>query len=264
MVLKTNLALKSNYGSYRSPNKIKYIVLHYTANDGDTDESNAKYFKSYRGVSAHYFVDDDSVTMSVPDTYAAHSVGGKRYSNYKSTGGAKFYKICTNSNSISIELTDTNRDGKIMASEKTIANAIELTVILMRKYNIPPTNIIRHFDVTGKSCPAYFVNDNKWNQIKDRISANMQSNMVDYSLVFNADYYSNKYADLKKEYGTDTTKLLNHFLTYGMNEKRQAIGTFNVNVYMQYPDLKASYGNDYKKYYMHYITNGHTENRKAI
>ena len=41
MQLKTNLALKRNYGGYRSPSKIKYIVWHYTENDGDTDESNA-------------------------------------------------------------------------------------------------------------------------------------------------------------------------------------------------------------------------------
>ena len=43
--LKVNYADKSNYGSARSTSKIKYIVWHYTANDGDTDEANAKYFK---------------------------------------------------------------------------------------------------------------------------------------------------------------------------------------------------------------------------
>ena len=33
---------------------------------------------------------------------------------------------------------------------------------LMKKYNIPKENIIRHFDVTGKLCPAYWVDDAKW------------------------------------------------------------------------------------------------------
>ena len=170
-ILKTNYANKSNYGAYRDLSKIKYIVWHYTANDGDTDESNAIFFKSAnRNASAHYFVDDDSVTISVPDTYIAWSVGGSRYSNYQSTGGASLYKICTNANSINIELCDTNKNGKYDVSEKTLANAIELTRMLMAKYNIPISNVIRHFDVTGKSCPAYYIDNNVWNQVKNKIN----------------------------------------------------------------------------------------------
>lgn len=170
-VLKTNYADKSNYGSYRNLSTIKYIVWHYTANDGDTDEANAKYFKTAnRKASAHYFVDDDSVTISVPDTYVAWSVGGSRYSNYKITGGASLYKICTNTNSINIELCDTVKNGKYDVSEKTLENAILLTRELMKKYNIPITNIIRHFDVTGKSCPAYYVNNSEWEKVKNRIA----------------------------------------------------------------------------------------------
>ena len=168
--LKTNYADKSNYGSYRDKSKIKYIVWHYTANDGDSDEANARFFKSKnKNASAHYFVDDDSITISVPDTYVAWSVGGSRYSNYKTTGGASLYKVCTNSNSINIELCDTNRNGKYDVSEKTLENAIALTRELMKKYNIPINNVIRHFDVTGKNCPAYYVNNEKWNRVKLRI-----------------------------------------------------------------------------------------------
>lgn len=184
-ILKTNYADKSNYGSYRSLSKIKYIVWHFTANDGDTDESNAKYFKRKNiKASAHYFVDDDSVTISVPDTYVAWSVGGSRYSDYESTGGASLYKICTNTNSISIELCDTIKDGKYNASEKTIENAIEFTRKLMKKYNIPIQNVIRHFDVTGKKCPLYLVNNTEWNKVKKRISSSSitsKSNTASYS-----------------------------------------------------------------------------------
>ena len=169
--MKTNYADKSNYGSYRNVSKIKYIVWHYTANDGDTDESNARYFKTAnRKASAHYFVDDDSVTISVPDTYVAWSVGGSRYSNYKTTGGASLYKICTNTNSINIELCDTKKDGKYAVSEKTLENAIELTRQLMDKFDIPITNVVRHFDVTGKICPTYYVDNLAWNKVKTKIS----------------------------------------------------------------------------------------------
>ena len=164
--LKKKYANKNNYGAKRSTSNIKYIVIHYTANDGDTDEGNANYFASrIIKASAHYFVDDDSVTQSVPDNYVAWSVGGTKYSNCKTTGGGKYYTKCTNSNSISIELCDTKKDGKIYPTKKTIENAIELTRKLMKKYNIPSTNVIRHFDVTGKTCPAYWCGTSEKNQL---------------------------------------------------------------------------------------------------
>ena len=164
--LKNKYANKNNYGAKRSTSNIKYIVIHYTANDGDTDEGNANYFASrIIKASAHYFVDDDSVTQSVPDNYVAWSVGGSKYSSCKTTGGGKYYTKCTNSNSISIELCDTKKDGKIYPTKKTIENAIELTRKLMKQYNIPSTNVIRHFDVTGKTCPAYWCGTSEKNQL---------------------------------------------------------------------------------------------------
>ena len=164
--LKKKYANKSNYGAKRSTSNIKYIVIHYTANDGDTDEANANYFASrIIKASAHYFVDGDSVTQSVPDNYVAWSVGGSKYNNCKTTGGGKYYTKCTNSNSISIELCDTKKDGKIYPTKKTINNAIELTRKLMKRYNIPSTNVIRHFDVTGKTCPVYWCGTSEKNQL---------------------------------------------------------------------------------------------------
>lgn len=155
--MKTNIANRQNYGGVRSTSKIKYIVIHYTANDGDTDEANAKYFKNnIVKASAHYFVDGDSVTQSVPDDHVAYSVGGNKYSNCNATGGGKYYGKCTNTNSISIELCDDVKGSGIYPSVATIANAVALTKKLMKKYNIPASRVIRHFDVTGKLCPAYW------------------------------------------------------------------------------------------------------------
>lgn len=166
MKIKEYLANKSNYGGKRSTSNIKYIVIHYTGNDGDTDENNAKYFKNnIVKASAHYFVDDDSITQSVPDDYVAYSVGGSRYSDYKTSGGAKFYKQCMNTNSISIELCDDVKDGKVYPSKKTIENALELTKDLMKKYNVPASNVIRHFDVNGKKCPAYWCGNDEKNKL---------------------------------------------------------------------------------------------------
>jgi len=146
-VLKTNYANSLNYGGKRSTSKIKYIVIHYTANDGDTDENNGKYFKNnIVKSSAHYFVDDDSVTISVPDDFNAYHCGANKYK----------HAYCRNSNSLGIEICDDIKNGVIYPSEKTIENAVQLTKELMEKYNIPVSNVIRHFDVTGKLCPAYW------------------------------------------------------------------------------------------------------------
>ena len=153
------IANRSNYGSIRDFSKIKYIVIHYTGNDGDSDESNAKYFENnIVKASAHYFVDDNSITRSVPDNYCAYAVGGKKYNN----SGGRLHGTVTNSNSISIELCDVVKNGVVYPSQKTINNAIELTQMLMRKYNIPAHRVIRHYDVNGKSCPLYWVNNTKW------------------------------------------------------------------------------------------------------
>ena len=174
-VMKTNLAKRTNYGGKRSVSKIKYIVIHYTANDGDTDEANGNYFhNNVIEASAHYFVDDDSVTISVPDDYVAWSVGGTKWSDCPKTGGGKFYGIVNNTNSISIEMCDTKRDGKIMATEATMANTAELCKLLMEKYNIDVEHVIRHFDVNGKHCPAYFMNENSWADFKNRLTTSVE------------------------------------------------------------------------------------------
>ena len=158
---------RRNYGSKRNTSLIKYLVYHYTANDGDTDENNAKYFhNNVVKASAHRFVDDDSVTISVPDNYVAwHCGGGLQGSN-----GHTYYKKCTNTNSIGIEMCDTKRNGKYEVTPKTSSNAIALGKELVKKYGIKKENVIRHYDVTGKNCPAYFVKDeDTWKKFRDEI-----------------------------------------------------------------------------------------------
>ncbi len=167
VTIKERIANAANYGTKRDLSSIKFIVIHYTANDGDTDENNGKYFaNNVVKSSAHYFVDDDSVTQSVPDDYVAWSVGGSRYSNYKTTGGAKYYNKATNSNTLNIEICDDVKNGSVYPSKKTIENAIELTKKKMKEYNVPASKVLRHFDVTGKACPAYWcgstAKNNKW------------------------------------------------------------------------------------------------------
>ena len=155
-----------NVGGTRAASGIRYIVIHYTGNDGDTAMNNAKYYAgNVVKTSAHYFVDANEIVQSVDDLRIAWAVGGKKYPSCPQTGGGTLHGRCLNANSISIELCDAKKDGVYAPSAKTVAQALELTKALMKKYNIPASNVIRHFDVTGKLCPAYWSgkeNASKW------------------------------------------------------------------------------------------------------
>ena len=86
----------------------------------------------------------------------------------------------------------------------------------------------------------------------------------EYSAVFDAAYYANRYPDLKTAFGNDDSALLQHFIQYGMAEGRQGSPQFDVYSYKNlYPDLRAAFGNNLKSYYMHYISSGKAEGRKA-
>ena len=170
MEIKELLAHVSNYSKGRHTT-IKYLVLHYTANNGDTALSNCKYFSgANRNASAHYFVDENEVYRSVRDMNVAWHCG--------SMNGYK-HKYCRNTNSIGIEMCSRiDSNGKFYIKEETIANAIELTKYLMEKYDIKVENVIRHYDVTGKICPRPFVeNLEDWKQFKDRLEEEMVKNI---------------------------------------------------------------------------------------
>ena len=164
------LANRANYGASRPASAIRYLIYHYTGNDGDHDSGNAAYFRDNPvEASAHYFVDDDSVTQSVPDLYVAYAVGGRKWADCPQTGGGRLYGVITNRNSLSIEMCDTRRDGVLQATEATMARAAELGRALMDKYSIPLERVYRHFDVTGKHCPAYLMDPEQWARFKARL-----------------------------------------------------------------------------------------------
>ncbi len=151
-------AHKNNFCSGRTQN-IKYIVIHYTANDGDTAKNNVDYYARVSlKASAHYFVDENEIWQSVKEGDTAYHCGANKY----------VHPYCRNSNSIGIELCSRkDADGKYYFKDETIQNAVKLTKELMAKYNIFVGNVIRHYDVTGKICPAPMVNDEiLWNTFK--------------------------------------------------------------------------------------------------
>ena len=166
-ITKGQIPKSGNYRSGRSGKTIQYIVIHYTANKGDTALNNINYFANNSvEASAHYFVDESNIYTSVPVSDTAWHCGGKR----QSSSGGKWYEKCSNSNSIGIEMCLWDKQGNIR--EGTVKNTIELTKHLMSLYGIPVENVIRHWDVNGKSCPQPFTGDNnaRWTSFKQQLT----------------------------------------------------------------------------------------------
>lgn len=88
---------------------------------------------------------------------------------------------------------------------------------------------------------------------------------IDYSPVFDAEYYYNAYPDVQKTFGHDADRLLEHFITSGMKEGRIGKADFNVRSYMKNNlDLIPVFGiKDLSSYYYHYIKSGKAEGRTA-
>lgn len=147
----------------------KYIVIHYTGNATDTAKANANFFRTAnRGASAHYFVDETSIYQVVEDDNTAWAVG-------RNFGGNNLFGICTNGNSLSIEMCSTN--GRI--ATKTFDNTVELTAKLMKKYGISIDRVVRHYDVCSKSCPGWAgwipPNEDIWKQFKSAVKLSGQT-----------------------------------------------------------------------------------------
>lgn len=158
---------KRNFSDKNDPKRIKYIVLHYFGSLGTAAAVADVFERSERPASAHYIVDEgDTVYQSVEDGDIAWHCG---------TAGKYKHAECRNSNSIGIEMRPRKRSTKTLLAtdrdwyfdEDTIENTITLVKLLMLKYNVPLKNVVRHFDVMGKICPAPFVHDTKaWDRFK--------------------------------------------------------------------------------------------------
>lgn len=156
MNINRNLTTVNFTKGYRKKNR--FIVIHYTAGSGDAKNQTTFFKQAYRGASAHYFVGfAGDVWQSVDDANIAWHVGANSYK----------HPTCRNSNSIGIELCVRKRSWKSVKAtdtdwyfeDATVKAAVELVKELMKKYDIPVQNVIRHYDVTGKICPAPYVHD---------------------------------------------------------------------------------------------------------
>ena len=141
----------SNYRAGRTQ-PVRYIVMHYTANNGDTAKNNCDYYHRVGGLqaSAHYFVDEHGAMQSVRECDTAWHCGARAY----------WHPECRNANSIGIEMCSRKRaDGSYYILPETVANAAALAREIMQRYGIDTEHVVRHYDVTGKRCPMPWVDD---------------------------------------------------------------------------------------------------------
>lgn len=170
-----------------SNRQIEYIVVHYTAGVASKPGCAvyvADYFnESGTEVSADFVVDDAMAVQYNPDLqnrYTWHC--GRKKEDEKRN---RTSSLCTNRNSIGIELCSSNLKQKITYpgdeayyfTEAVLENSAILVGILMIMYDIDLSHVVRHYDVTGKECPGvpgWFGSDGgspEWLKFKNRAAA---------------------------------------------------------------------------------------------
>lgn len=143
-------------GDSRSGEKlrgIKDIVIHYVGNPGTTAQQNHDYYGNPDSeVSSHYVIGlEGEIIQCVPLNEKSAA------SNWR------------NIDTISIEVCHPDKTGKF--TEQTYASLVKLTAWLSELCSLDTSHIIRHYDITGKKCPLYFVeHEDKWEQFKEDVA----------------------------------------------------------------------------------------------
>lgn len=140
-----------NYTHGRGGHAVDHIVVHYTGTDASAHNNLLYFSRNAARASAHYFVDrDGTLRQSVPESDTAWHAG----------------KFAMNQRSVGIECVSAGED----FTKEQVATLAALVQDLMARYGIPASSVIRHYDVTGKECPAPYVDQGKWDVLHDRIA----------------------------------------------------------------------------------------------
>lgn len=131
----------------------QYIVIHYTANPGSTGWDNRNYFENLKDTgetfaSAQFVIGlDGQIIQCVPCNEMAYCSNS-------------YNEFC-----ISIEMCHPDETGNF--NDETYNSCVYLVAHLMNYYHLDMDRLIRHYDVTGKNCPKYFVeNPDRWEAFK--------------------------------------------------------------------------------------------------
>lgn len=144
------------------------IVVHYTANPGTTAEQNRSYFQNLKDTgethaSSHFVVGmAGEIVQCVPCNEIAYASNDR------------------NSDTISIECCIPDETGKF--TDETYQSLVKLVTWLMGRYDLGTDDVIRHYDVTGKECPKYYVeNESEWVRFKEDLLSYIEVNGIEKS-----------------------------------------------------------------------------------
>ena len=122
---------------------IQGIVIHYTANPGSTAMENRSYFEGLKDsgetyASSHFIVGlDGEIIQCIPSSEISYASNQRNY------------------DTLSVECCHPDDSGQF--TEETYQSLVKLTAWLCKHFQVPVDGVIRHYDVTGKICPRYFV-----------------------------------------------------------------------------------------------------------
>ena len=143
---------------------VRDIVIHYVANPGTSAIQNRNYFEGLKdqsgsktvSASSHYIIGSDgTILQCIPLDEVA-------YGNYP-----------RNDDTVSIECCHPDSDGRF--TDATIKSLIRLTGWLCRELSLNEKHSIRHYDVSGKNCPKYYVeHQDAWRTLKKKLAAGIQ------------------------------------------------------------------------------------------
>lgn len=158
----TDLLDPNEYSRPQTPlTQINAVVIHYTANPGATAKQNRDYFNGLQNgqgtkASSHFIIGlEGEIIQCVPLREVAYASNDR------------------NDDTISIEVCHEDESGKF--NRASYESLVKLTGWLCKAFRIPPDNLLRHYDITGKMCPKYYVEHSMaWDQLKEDIKAQYQ------------------------------------------------------------------------------------------
>ena len=132
---------------------VRNIVIHYVANPGSTAQQNRDYYASRSSdVSSHFVIGLKGEIIQCIPLHEKSSASNHR-----------------NKDTISIEVCHPDESGKF--TDETYDSLVKLTVWLCEVCGLDSSDIIRHYDITGKQCPLYFVtHENVWERFKKDVA----------------------------------------------------------------------------------------------
>lgn len=130
--------------------KVRGVVIHYVGNPNTSAQANRNYFESLKTgteelyASAHFIVGlEGEVLQCIPLTEWAYA------SNTR------------NGDTVSIEVCHPDETGEFLPG--TYDRVVELTAWLCDAFDLTSADVLRHYDVSGKLCPLYYVeNEDAW------------------------------------------------------------------------------------------------------